>query len=263
MSIATELEALNTNIKNAYNAIDTKGGTIPQNKNMVNLPTAINSIPEGGLGADNNLADFLSGTSTTLYDNDATSLRNHIFYQSISTYSFMTGLSFPNVTTVGESIIQNQSELLSIYLPKLTTLSGTYNFSNATKLQNIKLPLLSSQIDDNNSGLVGTFRYSSALTKIDIGNNNVTPNSNFKFHHYVFGNCTNLSILIIRYNRVITCDSANNFTNSGISSGSCYIYVPKALESSYKTAGYWNSYSSKIRAIEDYSDDGTVNGDIN
>ena len=47
MSIATELEALNTNIKNVYNAIDTKGGTIPQNKNMVNLPTAINSISGG------------------------------------------------------------------------------------------------------------------------------------------------------------------------------------------------------------------------
>ena len=47
MSIATELEALNTNIKNAYDAIDTKGGTIPQNKNMVNLPTAINSISGG------------------------------------------------------------------------------------------------------------------------------------------------------------------------------------------------------------------------
>lgn len=50
MSIATELEALNTNIKNAYDAIDTKGGTIPQNKNMVNLPTSIASIPSGGGG---------------------------------------------------------------------------------------------------------------------------------------------------------------------------------------------------------------------
>ena len=44
MSISTELTTLSTNITNAYNAIQTKGGTIPTNKNTENLETAINSI---------------------------------------------------------------------------------------------------------------------------------------------------------------------------------------------------------------------------
>ena len=52
MSVSTELSKLNTNIKNAYDEISTKGGTIPQNKNTDNLATAINSIPAGGGGAD-------------------------------------------------------------------------------------------------------------------------------------------------------------------------------------------------------------------
>ena len=52
MSVATELTKLNTNIKNAYDEIATKGGTIPQNKNTDNLPTAINSIPSGGGAED-------------------------------------------------------------------------------------------------------------------------------------------------------------------------------------------------------------------
>lgn len=48
MSIATNLEKLETDITNAYSAINTKGGTIPSNKNTDNLSAAINSIPSGG-----------------------------------------------------------------------------------------------------------------------------------------------------------------------------------------------------------------------
>lgn len=48
MSIATSLTKLETDITNAYNTINTKGGTIPSNKNTNNLSTSINSIPSGG-----------------------------------------------------------------------------------------------------------------------------------------------------------------------------------------------------------------------
>ena len=44
MSIATNLQKLETDITNAYSMINTKGGTIPSNKNTNNLATAINSI---------------------------------------------------------------------------------------------------------------------------------------------------------------------------------------------------------------------------
>lgn len=47
MSIATQLTKLETDITNAYSAINTKGGTIPSNKNTENLQNAINSIPTG------------------------------------------------------------------------------------------------------------------------------------------------------------------------------------------------------------------------
>ena len=48
MSIATELQDLNDNILDAYTAVQTKGGTVPANKNMDNLDDAITSIPSGG-----------------------------------------------------------------------------------------------------------------------------------------------------------------------------------------------------------------------
>lgn len=48
MSIATNLEKLETDITNAYDAVQTKGGTIPSDKNTENLSTAISSISGGG-----------------------------------------------------------------------------------------------------------------------------------------------------------------------------------------------------------------------
>lgn len=50
MSIASELSALNGYILSAYDEINDKGGTVPANKNMANLATAIASISGGGGG---------------------------------------------------------------------------------------------------------------------------------------------------------------------------------------------------------------------
>lgn len=50
MSIASELQNYNNGLLGAYNAVNTKGGTVPNNKNLTNLPNAIDSIPSGGGG---------------------------------------------------------------------------------------------------------------------------------------------------------------------------------------------------------------------
>ncbi|MEE0870111.1 MAG: hypothetical protein U0L52_01880 [Bacteroidaceae bacterium] len=50
MSIASELTALNGYILGAYDEINDKGGTVPANKNMANLASAISSIETGGGG---------------------------------------------------------------------------------------------------------------------------------------------------------------------------------------------------------------------
>lgn len=50
MSIASELSALNGYILGAYDEVNDKGGTVPANKNMANLASAIASISGGGGG---------------------------------------------------------------------------------------------------------------------------------------------------------------------------------------------------------------------
>ena len=47
MAVDTEINKLQTNLQNSYNAVATKAGTIPANQNFDNLPSAINSITSG------------------------------------------------------------------------------------------------------------------------------------------------------------------------------------------------------------------------
>lgn len=61
MSIASELSALNGYILGAYDEINDKGGTVPTNKNMANLASAIASISGGGGGG----SDFVCGSFAT------------------------------------------------------------------------------------------------------------------------------------------------------------------------------------------------------
>ncbi len=71
MSIASELSALNGHIISAYDEISTMGGTVPQNKNMANLVSAIASIPSGGGGGDivSGVIEYESDTNLNSFPN--------------------------------------------------------------------------------------------------------------------------------------------------------------------------------------------------
>lgn len=53
MTIASELSTLQTNLRNSYDAISSKGGTLPEYQNFDNLSSAIESISGGGSGGGN------------------------------------------------------------------------------------------------------------------------------------------------------------------------------------------------------------------
>ena len=54
MSIASQLQALESNISDAYDMVSQRGGTVPVRKNMENLADAIASIPSAGFNNNNN-----------------------------------------------------------------------------------------------------------------------------------------------------------------------------------------------------------------
>ena len=44
--------------------------------------------------------------------------------------------------------------------------------------------------------------------------------------------------------------------------GTCYIYVPSSLIEQYKSDREWSKITNQIRALEDYTVDGTITGEL-
>ena len=78
MSIQAEINRINANIVNAYNAIEAKGGTIPLQTNSANLASAIESISGGGgdINITNGQIQNLQTISGTIEANTFISVKN-------------------------------------------------------------------------------------------------------------------------------------------------------------------------------------------
>lgn len=325
MSIASELDALNGYILGAYDEINTKGGTVPANKNMANLASAIGSISTGSSttitplsvtengtytaptgtayspvtvnvssGGSGNWAEVFSGDSAAISDATITTIRDCAFLSDTTTaHQWLQRATLPNVTAIGDYAFYCQGKMTEITTGALTSV-GEYAFNRCASL--------TSSLDLSNSTSIGRYAfsytkiptiiakeattvgdyvcsYNTVVTELVIPKSNSIPRcsgctslikadfgalSAASIPSNLFTSCTSLATLIIRrVGRVITGQSGMFPSGCPIATGTGYIYVPSSLVSSYQAASYWSSYSSQIRAIEDYSSDGTVNGDIN
>lgn len=138
MSVATELTKLNTNIKNAYDEISAKGGTVPQNKNTDNLATAISSIPSGGGSADDYF--YTSGELGSYNDMikkipDFSTTKTSINSFFSSTKAIEVGnVSAPNATSCANMFMSAKVEYIGdLYLPLCTNIQGIFSYANRIK----------------------------------------------------------------------------------------------------------------------------------
>lgn len=84
MSIASTIQSMQTNVENAYDALEDKGATIPANKNIANLADAITSIPTGSGGLEKyHITQTIDGNNCTLAIID---------YNSQSTDNYLVGV---------------------------------------------------------------------------------------------------------------------------------------------------------------------------
>lgn len=67
-----------------------------------------------------------------------------------------------------------------------------------------------------------------------------------------FRSCSSLSVAILRSTTMCELDDTSVFSDTPISKGTGYIYVPKALIESYQAHEKWSVYANQFRAIEDY-----------
>ena len=154
---------------------------------------------------------------------------------------------FSEVPKTGVFTFRRCTNLVSADFPKATVV-GTFAFNGCTKLERVNLPLAED---------ISTYVFQScvALTKIDLPSLKSLSSG-------AFNNCSNLTAVVIRGDDVCTLHHTDAFENTPIAKGTGYIYVPRALVDSYKAATNWSTYAAQFRALEDYTVDGTITGEL-
>lgn len=202
-------------------------GTLEVSENGTHDVTAYASVsvnvPTGG-GGDTSIEDGLVTRTLTVYRNERVeSVGSYLFYNSASLQSIV----LPNVKIIGTYAFANCAKLTAVVFPKVTTFFGRYAFNNCTQLTTADFPSATTLYDG--SGL--------------------------------FDGCSSLTSLILRRTQYICSHPrSGGFTGTPIRSGAGYIYVPRALVDSYKSATNWSAYGDQFRALEDYTVDGTTTG---
>ena len=162
-------------------------------------------------------------------------------------------------------------ERLNTICPHLTVVYGT--IEDPVYVQILEKRLSGEYVNNRIERLGITLRRSEKLNKVVLGSAKTLDTS---FHSCgalsyldlgaaeslvggIFYATYNLRTLIIRTTSAV-CVLSSGISYSGISGG--YIYVPSALVEEYKTATNWSAFAGRFRALEDYTVDGTVTGEL-
>ena len=166
----------------------------------------------------------------------------------------ITDISDDTVTSVGDYTFQFCSQLTSVNLP-LATSVGSSAFYGCNQLTSVNLPLVTS---------VGKYAFQSCrqLTSVNL------PLAT-SVGQYAFNSCAQLSCVIFRAETICTLSNANAFKNTPFASGDAggKLIVPRSLTTEYPNATNWSSVISgnannRVLALEDYTVDGTITGEI-
>jgi hypothetical protein len=120
-----------------------------------------------------------------------------------------------NITTIGTSAFYGCANLEIAEIPASVTSIGRSAFRECTKLTSITI--------------LGEPRLDA----------------------YVFYGCSNLTKFILPNVTKVITGGSSMFTDTPISTGDGYIYVPDDLVESYKNGVKWNGYKSHIKGISE------------
>jgi hypothetical protein len=196
-----------------------------------------------------------------LYFPLVTSIGQHAFNGDF----YITRVDFPLVTSIGSNAFDGCSGLAELNFPLLTSIS-TYAFRACPNLIDVSFPSVTSI-----NGYA--FQSCSKLAKVDFPSLASISSSAFQ-------SCTILTAVILRSETMVTLSNTNAFNNcyhilgtknstynpEGLKDG--YFYVPRALLSDtdeandYRRAKNWSTFATQFRALEDYTVDGTITGEL-
>lgn len=206
----------------------------------------------GDVIGDDELCDRIIMRTVTEYkENRITKVGANAFINCTE----LTTVDIPEVLTIDGSAFSDCSKLASVNAPNVSSIDPKA-FSRCTALEKVCFPALIEVKGSDHSNDQGPFGYCTALKYVDL------PVCTTILGHS-FNDSTSLTTLILRNDaQVCTLQNINAFANTPISSGTGYIYVPRALLEDYKVATNWSTYANQFRAIEEYTVDGTITGEL-
>ena len=182
---------------------------------------------------------------------------NYAFYE----YNSLTNAAFRRAKHIGDNAFYGCDNLLSANAPVATS-AGTAAFAYCSSLMITNTPeieIISVNMFGNCSKLMSVFfPIATEVQAVAFQNCKALDWIDFpcvtRIVTQAFSGCSALVSLILRADSVATLEAANAFSKTPIADGTGFVYVPKALVNSYKSATNWSTYATQIRAIEDYPD---------
>lgn len=279
-TIAENLEVISNSLVAIKSAIKAKG--VDVNGNITTYASKIADIPSnvdgytpddiasGLVAGDVHLTTDIVGAYSFYNDTGITSV-DAPNVVTIGTYAFyninnITSINAPNVTSIGNYAF-TAPKVTSVNFPLCTSM-GTNCFTNCPTITSINLPDLTA-VGGSSLNYIGVKNL--VLPKVtSIGNSALTNSKTLAYVdlplctsivNYGLRNNSQLATLILRSTTMCTLAS-NGLNSTKIMNKQGYVYVPAALIDSYKVATNWSKMSSQFRALEEYTIDGTINGEL-
>lgn len=196
----------------------------------------------GGGGDDASVNAYFAKTLEEVDCDDATELNSYAFNDNPG----IKRVRFANVKTVGAYNFQTCVNLESVDLPNAEGEIDSSFCNGCKKLTSVNIPKVTA---------LGNYAFQNAniITRIDLP-------SVQSFGNYCFRYTNALEALILRYAGGVATKGSSILTSSAIAKKTGYIYVPAALVEDYKAA--WSTYADQFRALENYTVDGTITGEL-
>lgn len=270
------------NIQDIAVAIREKNGAETKYKTS-EMGNAVRAIQSGGISKEEQTKSLdvtENGTYTVTPDDG----------KVLSSATVNVDVPIPDgyVQPTGElEITENGTYDVTNYASTVVSVEATSSGGEDTLLSRIKKTLTVYAIYDAVELPQHLFNGCTSLTKL------VAPNLIGTFPGYVFYGCGNISyidmgkvtkvtdtavtgchrikaIILRNTEQIATLPTAfanvnsilkDNYVLSGVTY-CCYFYVPRAFIEEYKTATNWSVVANRFRILEDYTLDGTTDGDL-